>query len=166
MESGLLEVLTQEGGKADAGDMRERLASRIAAIEKRQVVLGDGQKSGEPSAGGRVALGIEAIDRALDPYHGRGIEFAALHEIRSSTTLSFAAAAGFALVLGNHMERCRLGRAAHLQTCERVAGINENLRPVFWIADDYCLREAGEFYWPGCLCIGLLEKNISKTALS
>ena len=73
-------------------------------------------------------MGIKEIDEALDPYHGKGIEYAGLHEIRSQTTLSFAAAAGFALALGNHMERSRFQRVATFQTLE-VAQSSEAGKP-------------------------------------
>jgi len=101
----------------------------------------------------RISLGVGEIDRALDPYEGKGIEYAGLHEIRSSTTLSFAAAAGFALVLGNHMERQRSGREAGISDGQ-FAEI-EALRPVFWIGDRFCQAEGGNFYGPGLYPLGI-----------
>jgi hypothetical protein len=105
------------------------------------------------AASERISLGVGEIDRALDPYEGKGIEYAGLHEIRSSTTLSFAAAAGFALVLGNHMERQRSGREAGIGDGQ-FAEI-EALRPVFWIGDKFCQAEGGNFYGPGLYPLGI-----------
>lgn len=152
--------------------MCKQLAGRIAAIENLHPQLTDAQNgrlSGqEEHITQRVALGIDEIDQALDPYHGKGIEFSGLHEIRSQTTLSFAAAAGFALVLGNHIERVRFQRSQDFRAFEaeqfnrtnpvlRPVEANSSLplRPIFWIADRFCQIEAGDFYGPGLYPLGI-----------
>ncbi len=175
--------------KTGQKEVRRQLAGRIAAIENLQPRLQSGQQSGQQSglngvadgglsgqgseiaqhagqrAAQRVKLGIEEIDRALDPDHGRGIEYGGLHEIRSQTTLSFAAAAGFALVLGNHMERVRFQRSQGFKAFETgqpergktpvEAGLSQPLRPVFWIAERFCKTESGDFYGPGLYPLGI-----------
>ena len=133
----------QSGLRKTDDDVRAQLARCIAAIEDHQPLLDEGKNK-------RVSMGISEIDHALDPENGAGIEFAALHEIRSATTLSFAAAAGFALALGNHMERWRTRNLARLNDEHESA-----LRPIFWIADKYCQSEAGEFYGPGLYPMGV-----------
>ena len=139
----------QSGLRKTDDDARAQLARCIAAIEDHRPLLDGGEGKSK-----RVSMGIDAIDHALDPENGEGIEFAALHEIRSATTLSFAAAAGFALALGNHMERWRVRQSARLDNgCEHRQ--ESALRPVFWIADKYCQSEAGEFYGPGLYPLGV-----------
>ena len=183
---------TNELEKSGREVMRAHLAKRIAAIENRQMQFcgktKDGSSVGPTRDIGRVdhygakqiaqriSLGIEEIDRALDPNHGRGIEFAGLHEIRSHSTLSFAAAAGFALVLGNHLERSRFQHSPNIQAFKdektsRATRITNHIqiqaqreaqtvaalpmRPVFWIVDRFCQREAGDFYGPGLYSLGI-----------
>ena len=139
----------QSGLRKTDDDVRAQLAARIAAIEDHQPSLDGGEEESK-----RVSVGISEIDHALDPENGAGIEFAALHEIRSATTLSFAAAAGFALALGNHMERWRMCQSARLDNgCEHRQ--ESALRPIFWVADKYCQSEAGEFYGPGLYPMGV-----------
>ena len=166
MENGLRKHTQRALGKKAQRALRQRLAGNIEAIEARQKRLEDAAVSARVAL--RVALGIEEIDRALDPHHGRGIELAGLHEIRSMTTLSFGAAAGFALVLGNHLERARFGRVANLQEGQAHRSSDEllslPLRPVFWIADTYCRQEAGSFYGPGLYGLGLHPGRLIRVA--
>jgi len=150
----------------------KQLAGRIAAIENLRPQLTsaqDGHQSGqEQHIRQRVALGIDEIDWALDPDQGKGMAFSGLHEIRSQTSLSFAAAAGFALVLGNHIERVRFQRSQDFRAFEAEQFSQKNpasrpveansslpLRPVFWIADRFCQMEAGDFYGPGLYPLGI-----------
>lgn len=140
--------------KSDGCKVRQNLAEHIAKIEARQSQLDDGNTSSIK----RVAFGIEEIDQVLDPHHGKGIEYAGLHEIRSATTLSFGAAAGFALVLANHMECERHRGAAHLQqdsVDKAKAGFSTALRPIFWVCDKFCRSEGGKFYGPGLYPFGI-----------
>ena len=164
MEKGLERMAGGAGGFASIAALTEPIAEPVAKSATRSSARLKVARASHPALGfvsqpsrqvasERIALGVGEIDRALDPYGGKGIEYAGLHEIRSSTTLSFAAAAGFALVLGNHLERQRSRRQAGIGD-DQFAKI-EALRPVFWIGDKFCQAEGGNFYGPGLYPLGI-----------
>jgi protein ImuA len=96
------------------------LRQTVAEIEAKGVSLED--------AGHALALGVDAIDAALDG----GLAFGALHEVAPSEPLYLGAAAGFALALA-----VRSGKT------------------LLWIQPEFAGLEAGGLYGPGLELLGL-----------
>jgi len=91
----------------------------------------EGCEAGPRRGEGELALGISALDRALQGGLARG----ALHEIAPSGPLHMGAAAGFALALAGLAQQGR--------------------RQMLWIQQDFAALEGGEIYAPGLALYGL-----------
>ncbi len=109
------------------------LRREIAAIEGRASAWESlSEINALPSLEGRLAFGVEALDRHL----GGGLPLAALHEIRSDETRGSGAATGFATAL--------LTRLAAIQA-----------KPILWIEEEMAGVEAGLPFGGGMARFGL-----------
>ena len=136
-----------------AGEARVDQLRRQLRVLERATGLAD-------ECGAPVALGIPAIDGALDGGLGGGT----LHEIAAAREAEVSAASGFALALAARAASARdtaaLGASCDASHDDRtVSG-----RTVLWIAEDLALAENGASYGPGLDAIGIAPERLITVA--
>jgi len=136
-----------------AGEARVDQLRRQLRVLERATGLAD-------ECGAPVALGIPAIDDALDGGLGGGT----LHEIAAAQEAEVSAASGFALALAARAASARdtaaIGASCDASHDDRtVSG-----RTVLWIAEDLALAENGASYGPGLDAIGIAPERLITVA--
>lgn len=112
------------------GEAAETLAALRAAVARIE-------GCGTSGRGRPVALGVEAIDRAL----GGGLRRGALHVVSAASPAAAGAATGFAGALA--------ARSA------------DKTGAVLWIRQDMAARESGEIWGPGLASLGLDPRRLA-----